>query len=175
MRRISSFIATLLALGLSAASAKADDWPTCTAAKGDEAIAACTRLIESNRLDDSHLATVYNNRGLARQRRGDFNGAIADLDGAILLDPKLAVAYTNRCFTYSHQGDYDRAIADCDQAVRLNPKFPPLVIAVGFGSGNETAPAHSQIAIRRSSLIQTTRVPTSTEAFCSSRMATAPA
>jgi tetratricopeptide (TPR) repeat protein len=129
MHRVSSFIATafiataLLALGLFAAAAGADDWPTCRAAKGDEPIAACSRLIESGQLDVSRLAEAYSNRGVARQRRGDSNGAIADLDRAIQLNPKLAVAYNNRCLTYSDRRNYDRAIADCDQSIRLDPKL----------------------------------------------------
>jgi tetratricopeptide (TPR) repeat protein len=124
MHRVPSFIATaLLALGLFAAAARADDWPTCTAAKGDEAIAACSRLIESGQLDVSRLASVYSNRGVARRHRGDLNGAIADLDQAIRLNPKLGVAYNNRCLAYSGQKNYDRAIADCDQAIRLDPKL----------------------------------------------------
>jgi len=38
------------------------------------------------------------NRGLAKAKKGDLEGAIADLDQAIQLNPELADAYLNRVF-----------------------------------------------------------------------------
>ena len=84
--------AILLAAGQFAAVAGPDDWQSCITSEGD-AIAACTRLIATHELDVSRLATVYQNRAAARQRRGDVHGAIADLDQAISLDPRIAIAY----------------------------------------------------------------------------------
>jgi tetratricopeptide (TPR) repeat protein len=95
-------------------SSATGDEPSCATANGNPAIRACTRLIESGQLDDVRLASAYNNRGLARRRRGDRSGAIADLDRAIRLNPSLVAAYNNRCYTYSAKKDFDHAISDCD-------------------------------------------------------------
>src|SRR5882672_733369 len=41
----------------------------------------------------SHTATAYYNRGIAKGAKGDLDGAIADYDRAIELDPRFAHAY----------------------------------------------------------------------------------
>ena len=45
---------------------------------------------------DPFTANAYTNRGLARYKKGDIDGAIADLDEAIRIRPGLATAYLNR-------------------------------------------------------------------------------
>jgi hypothetical protein len=63
MHRVSSFVAImLLAHGLAATSAVADDWQSCAMGKGDDAITACSRLIESGKLDAAHLTNAYGSR-----------------------------------------------------------------------------------------------------------------
>jgi tetratricopeptide (TPR) repeat protein len=52
------------------------------------------------------------NRGLAKQRKGDLDGAIADYTKAIELKPDLAVAYVNRGNAKQAKSDLDGAIAD---------------------------------------------------------------
>jgi tetratricopeptide (TPR) repeat protein len=99
--------------------AMADDASVCKQAKGDEAIAACSRL---SALDPKN-AFPYYNRGLAYYQKGDYNRAIADYDQAIRVDPNYALAYNDRGLAYYQKGDYDRAIADYDQAIRLNPNY----------------------------------------------------
>ena len=39
---------------------------------------------------------AYNNRGFAKSKLGDLEGAISDYDEAIRLDPEYATAHTNR-------------------------------------------------------------------------------
>jgi len=69
----------------------------------------------------SAFAPYYNNRGLAKQARGlasclareakgDLDGAIADYDRAIELDPKLAISYHNRVLAQKAKGDLDAGI-----------------------------------------------------------------
>src|SRR6266545_3627431 len=91
----------------------------------------------------SAFASYYNNRGLAREAKGDLDGAIADFNRAIELDPKLAISYhnrglaqkakgdqdgaipnyNNRGITKEGKGDHDGAIADYSRAIELDPKL----------------------------------------------------
>jgi tetratricopeptide (TPR) repeat protein len=56
-----------------------------------------------------------------KYKKGDLQGAIADLDKAITLNPNYAEAYNSRGLTYRALKNYQRAIADYDKAVALNP------------------------------------------------------
>jgi hypothetical protein len=62
-----------------AAAAASIDWSGCDAAKGDEAIAACSHLIQSAKLKPNYLSRAYFNRGLAEKSKGKLNeaGAVA--------------------------------------------------------------------------------------------------
>ncbi|HEY9692183.1 MAG TPA: tetratricopeptide repeat-containing serine protease family protein [Oculatellaceae cyanobacterium] len=61
--------------------------------------------------------------GLDKVAKGDYNGAIADYDRAIKLNPNLAEAYNNRGLARSKQEDYNGAIADYNRAISLNPNL----------------------------------------------------
>jgi tetratricopeptide (TPR) repeat protein len=63
------------------------------------------------------------NRGVAKRRKGDYDGAIADCSKAIELDPKYAFAYNSRGAAKDHKGDYDGAIADFSKAIEFDPKY----------------------------------------------------
>ena len=43
---------------------------------------------------------AYINRGVAYERKGDNDRAIADYNEAIRLNPKNAIAFNDRCFAY---------------------------------------------------------------------------
>jgi tetratricopeptide (TPR) repeat protein len=58
-----------------------------------------------------------------KYKKGDLQGAIADLDKAISLNPDYAEAYNSRGLTYRALKDYQKAIADYDKAIALNPKL----------------------------------------------------
>lgn len=60
-----------------------------------------------------------NNRATRLLNAGDVDGAIADLNEAIRLDPKLAAAYANRGLIYAQRRDQARAMADYDAALAL--------------------------------------------------------
>ena len=81
----------------------------------------------------SAFAPYYNNRGLAKEGKGDQDGAIADYSRAIELDPKFAAgAYSNRGLAKEAKGDHDGAIADYSRAIELDPKQPRVYINRGF-------------------------------------------
>jgi tetratricopeptide (TPR) repeat protein len=65
---------------------------------------------------------AYYNRGIAKGKKGDLEGAIADFNQAIELNPKFAEAYYNRGIAKLRKGDLDGVIADFNQAIELNPQ-----------------------------------------------------
>lgn len=103
-------------------AAAADDSALCVRGSGDDAIAACTRAINSGRFDRRNLAIIHSNRGLQWERKQDRDKAIKDHNEAIRLDPTYAAGFMHRGNTYARRGDFDRALADHSEAIRLTPK-----------------------------------------------------
>jgi tetratricopeptide (TPR) repeat protein len=65
--------------------------------------------------------TIFHNHGLAWQRQGQLDQALADLDRAVRMsfsDPEL---YVDRGAVWLEKGSYDRALADFNQALKINP------------------------------------------------------
>jgi tetratricopeptide (TPR) repeat protein len=89
----------------------------------DRNISGCTRLLGSRLLSKHTRALLYNNRGIAFYRRGDFDHAIADFNQAIRENPDYAKPYDNRSLIWYEKGYFDRAVADGDQAIRLDPNL----------------------------------------------------
>ena len=80
MSRIVLVAALLL---LSGEAARADDFKDCETAPPDQAIMACTNLIEGGKLNTRQQAIAYTNRGVAMRKRGGLQRALADFDRAI--------------------------------------------------------------------------------------------
>jgi tetratricopeptide (TPR) repeat protein len=104
---------------LAVTPATADDFESCTKASGDEAIAACTRAINSGRYTGPELAVLFKDRCIEWAKRQESDKTIEDCSQAIRLDPDLAWAFNNRGGAYTLKEQYDRAIEDYDQAIRL--------------------------------------------------------
>ena len=68
-------------------------------------------------------AIAYTSRGLARYRKGDVDGAIADYELAIQINPGLAEAHLNRGSARYDKGDRDGALADWNRALRIDPRL----------------------------------------------------
>jgi len=71
----------------------------------------------------SQSADAYFYRAFAKDDLGDKQGAIADLNQAIAINPKDADAYNNRGLAKSDLGDKQGAIADYNQAIAINPQY----------------------------------------------------
>jgi len=87
---------------------------------GDQAIAACTRAINSGRYSGRQLAAIFTNRCIEWNVKQESDKGIEDCSQAIRLYPNYANAFFNRGIAYKAKVQYDRAIEDFDQAIRLN-------------------------------------------------------
>ena len=90
----------------------------------DELIPTCTEIIELEKLPRVKAFTYFR-RGLAYDKKGDLDRAIADFTKALELDPNHAPAYYYRGLAYDKKGDLDRAIADFTKALELDPNHAP--------------------------------------------------
>jgi len=77
--------AVIVAAGCWASATQADDSALCSGNEGtrDDRIAACTRLIEQDKVEGAGLAQALQNRGMDHAARGDLARAIADYSRAI--------------------------------------------------------------------------------------------
>lgn len=66
-------------------------------------------------------AVDYNARGLSRYHKGDYDGALADFNQSLKLDPEFWATYMVRGLALVAKGDYDGAIASYDKAIGINP------------------------------------------------------
>ncbi len=61
-------------------------------------------------------------RGDSKADLDDNDGALADYNSAIAIDPQYAYAYATRCQTRLEMKDRSGALDDCNQAIKLNPR-----------------------------------------------------
>jgi tetratricopeptide (TPR) repeat protein len=85
-------------------------------------IAAFDRLLASGE-DFPGRAGAYNDRGWAKWTAGDHDGALADYDLAIRLEPSLPDPYNNRAFAKLAGQDFSGALKDFNRAIDRNPRF----------------------------------------------------
>lgn len=121
-RTICCAVAALLALSVASVAAP-DEAATCENGWGDDAIAACTRVIERDPTD----ATAYYNRGVAQK---EVDRSESDFEQAMTLgfgreDNRAAsghVAPNAHIFMCGHLGGYYYVIAQCTRLLMLEPK-----------------------------------------------------
>jgi tetratricopeptide (TPR) repeat protein len=83
----------------------------------DEQIRFNTEAIRLN----PDFAVAFYNRGVARQDKGDIDGALLDYSEVIRLKPRDAQAFNNRGNIREAKGDLDGALQDYTEAIRLKP------------------------------------------------------
>jgi Tfp pilus assembly protein PilF len=148
MRRLLPGIASVLAVlvALVAAPVRADDSETCRKWVGDDALAACTRLISTRR--GSELAQAYIWRGITYSRfKGDWDRAIADFDEALRLGSKDPGAYAGRAAANLRKGNIDLALPDLNEGLRLDPRHPGVrnVFAYYYNKKGDDARALTEV------------------------------
>ena len=103
-------------------------WKACQSQQADQALKACTQIIDGGTEVGAKLAQAYNLRAIVHQRMGQPDKAIADFGQAIQLMRdagksgfELAFIYFMRANTYRGKGDLDQAIADHSESIRVAP------------------------------------------------------
>jgi tetratricopeptide (TPR) repeat protein len=89
----------------------------------DLAIAAYDEALKDTTLPATRQASLYSDRGVAKWRLRQLDGALADFTKAISLSPDYAVAYNNRGNVYMDMNRTEDAFKDFDRAVALSPAF----------------------------------------------------
>jgi tetratricopeptide (TPR) repeat protein len=109
-------------------AANTDLWKECQSQESDQALKACTQIIDAKTEPGARLAQAYNTRALAHQSMDQPDAAIADFSQGIQLLKdagksgwELAFIYFMRANTHRGKGDLDQAIADHSEAIRLAP------------------------------------------------------
>lgn len=75
------------------------------------------------------LAAAYGYRALVRLANQDYEGAIADCDVALRLEPKNLLAYLARSCGWAQQANFDRAEEDFSMAQRLDSERAGRMVA----------------------------------------------
>jgi tetratricopeptide (TPR) repeat protein len=70
-------------------------------------------------------------RGLSAYRSGDLNGAIANLDRALQVDPTFLPAYIDRSIIFYRQRRFDHAFADLSQTGSVKSASRPKPLSMG--------------------------------------------
>lgn len=74
----------------------------------------------------------YHNRGLTYSILQRHEGALADFNQAIQLNPHYATVYCSRAGTYSDLQKFDEALADFEKAINLDPKRADFYVNRGI-------------------------------------------
>jgi tetratricopeptide (TPR) repeat protein len=88
-----------------------------------EALAVALSRCEKAIAQDAGNAWAYFERAEVYRLLGEPDGALADCDQALRLQPALHQALGTRAWARSQKGDHAGALADVEQALRCNPRY----------------------------------------------------
>ena len=77
-------------------------------------------------------------------QRGDYKGALIDIDIILKAKPDFAEGWNKRATVYFLMGDYEKAIADIDRTLELEPRHFGALSGLGMSNmklGNDAAAA----------------------------------
>jgi tetratricopeptide (TPR) repeat protein len=80
-------------------------------------------LLNNSITNQEDVPFTYSNRGITKFKNGDYNGALADFDKSISLDPGFTLAYNYRGLIKDKLGDKEGAMADLNRAIEYVPDF----------------------------------------------------
>ena len=86
-----------------------------------DTVAALENLNRGIALSKNNASAYVMRAEIATRSRHDFEGALADMDSAILLEPRNAGYFINRAYMKYNLDDYFGAMADYDYAIVLDP------------------------------------------------------
>ena len=87
-----------------------------------QAIELFTKALDSDALNDSDRARVFNNRGATYRRMGKPDEAVDDFSRAIRLRPQYFRAHLNRGVANGDLGEFEDAEEDYKEAIKLRPE-----------------------------------------------------
>lgn len=82
-------------------------------------------------------AFAFIGQGVVKVMCNNIEGAIADFDESIELNPKNAIAYCNRGIANQIKGCIDKVILDCNRVINLDPDLAEAYIIRGFAKGSK--------------------------------------
>ncbi len=83
-------------------------------------------LLSNSIANQENVPFTYSSRGITKYKNGDYEGAMADFDKTISLDPGYTLAYNYRGLVKGKLGDKDGAMADFNKAIDTFPDSPDL-------------------------------------------------
>jgi tetratricopeptide (TPR) repeat protein len=89
----------------------------------DQAVLAFDDALKDTDLPVARQAGLYSDRGVAKWRLKQLDGALADFTKAVSLNPDYAPAYNNRGNVYMEVNRVEDAYKDFDKAITLSPNF----------------------------------------------------
>jgi tetratricopeptide (TPR) repeat protein len=106
-------------------AASQQEWAMCkdslNIAELDRNIGACTNILGDRNLSKNDRALALDRRCIMLVIKHDLDGALADCNQAIALNPNYAGAYGDRASAWMGKNEIDRALADQAKAIALNP------------------------------------------------------
>lgn len=126
------FIAFLVLVAATIA-ALAGDVDICRTNRGEAAMAACDRIIESSQSTHKDVGTALIDRGQQFYENKNYENAIADFTRAMTYNPPyVQLAYGNRGNCYYMKEDDGTAIEDYTRAIEIDDQYVAAYAARGL-------------------------------------------